>query len=136
MDPWSNCQYTINVPNNVPTKFEDNFIPVFYEKLPDHEKYLAALESKLQKLRSNPHVLKQLTAKKEFYMRQLLTEDSTPIALSSLETPIPDSPILRSILPQKQAIHEGELVEFIKYDQLSTEKEHSNNQDELNSERN
>lgn len=51
MDPWKNCQTPqpqteANIANNqISPKFEDNFEPVpgTYVKLPDHEKYLAAL---------------------------------------------------------------------------------------------
>lgn len=48
MDPWKTCQTLppqIEASNPSSTKFEDNFEPVTgtYVKLPDHEKYLAAL---------------------------------------------------------------------------------------------
>lgn len=48
MDPWKTCQTLppqIEASNQSSTKFEDNFEPVTgtYVKLPDHEKYLAAL---------------------------------------------------------------------------------------------
>ncbi|KAH1016734.1 hypothetical protein HUJ04_007910 [Dendroctonus ponderosae] len=80
------------------------------------------LESKLKKIKSDPNVLRQLTATKEAYMRQLLCEETVPdLVQISFENPISDSLLLRTIVPQRQALNQGEVVEFIKYDQLLLE---------------
>lgn len=57
-------------------------------------------------------------------MQQLLcgienctTEDDT------LETPVPNSTILRAIAPEKQALTTGELVDLVNYDQLVEDSE-------------
>lgn len=42
MDPWT-CQTHVTDFDKKITKFEDDFIPVINEKLPDHETYLAVL---------------------------------------------------------------------------------------------
>ncbi|XP_076269463.1 uncharacterized protein LOC143202058 isoform X2 [Rhynchophorus ferrugineus] len=122
MDPWS-CQTHVTDFDKKITKFEDDFIPLINnDKLPDHEAYLAILESKLRKIKSDPNVLRQLAAKKEGFMLQLLNEEhSYSVEQSHLDEPIPNSQILRTLLPQKQALNQGEVVELIKYDQLSSE---------------
>lgn len=38
-----------------------------------------------------------------------------------LDEPINNSHLLRTFLPQKQALNQGEVVELVKYDQLSNE---------------
>ncbi|KAJ8916870.1 hypothetical protein NQ315_005877 [Exocentrus adspersus] len=119
MDPWSTCQTNVTISEIVLTKFEDNFIPGTTDnKLPDSEQYLAILEEKLKKLKNDPKVLAQLTAKKEYCMQQLLAGAVQVEEAIELEETIPNSSILRTIAPQKQALTQGEIVEFIKYDQL------------------
>lgn len=55
-------------------------------------------------------------------MQQLLCGDSTFVEVGfDLDEPVNNSQILRTILPQKQALNQGEIVELVKYDQLSNE---------------
>lgn len=54
-------------------------------------------------------------------MRQLLggeIEIEEDIAL--LETPVQNSAVLRTVLPHKQALTEGEVVSLLKHDQLNS----------------
>ena len=39
---------------------------------------------------------------------------------NDLDTPVGNSQLIRTILPQKQALNKGEVVELINYDQLET----------------
>lgn len=55
-------------------------------------------------------------------MLQLLNEETNYSGEQSfLDEPVSNSQILRTLLPQKQALNQGEVVELIKYDQLSSE---------------
>ncbi|KAJ8959113.1 hypothetical protein NQ318_022370 [Aromia moschata] len=119
MDPWSTCQANVTLPEIPITKFEDNFTPNISDKLPDHEEYLAILEAKLKKLKSDPSVVAQLAAKREACMRDLLTSAAyVEEELIELEEPVSNSQLLRTIAPQKQALTQGEVVSLVKYDQL------------------
>ncbi|KAB0793088.1 hypothetical protein PPYR_12708 [Photinus pyralis] len=136
MDPWSctnqtdflwsnstsRSTYQLGLPHGDksegPNGFEDNFKPLVSDTLPDSQAYLAGLETKLAKLKSDPNVLQQLAEKREACLRQLLLTNSESDTDISLDTPIEPSPILRTIAPSKQALTEGELVTLIQYDQL------------------
>ncbi|KAJ8946790.1 hypothetical protein NQ314_008773 [Rhamnusium bicolor] len=119
MDPWMTCQTNVTVQEIPITKFEDNFTPTINDKLPDSEQYLAVLEEKLKKIKNDPRLLAQLTAKKEACMQQLLNSAiHLDEEIIELEESIPHSQILRTIAPQKQALNQGEIVELVKYDQL------------------
>lgn len=50
-----------------------------------------------------------------------------------LDEPIPSSQILRAIAPQKQALNQGEVIEFVKYDQLDNDSDSSVNQSSTDS---
>lgn len=76
-------------------------------------------ETRLQKLKSNPDVLRQLAEKREACMRQLLQENYIyEEEILQFEEPIEDSPILRAVAPHRQALTHGETVELVRYDQL------------------
>lgn len=74
----------------------------------------------MEKIRSDPNFLRQLAQKREDCMQALLNSDSVDEILD-LDTPIENSTILRTILPQRQALTQGELVELVHYDQLIEE---------------
>ncbi|KAK4874092.1 hypothetical protein RN001_013452 [Aquatica leii] len=124
MDPWnnlphqqlSNLSYSIKSDNCF--EFEDNFKPLVCDTLPDSKEYLASLEKKLAKLKSDPNVLQQLTAKREACMQQLLKNDYDSNVNDSLDTPIEHSTLLRTLAPERQALTQGERVTLIQYDQL------------------
>ncbi|CAH1183049.1 unnamed protein product [Ceutorhynchus assimilis] len=96
-DPWP---ITPKKNNTKITKFEDNFAPT--PKLPDHAQYLAILEAKLRKLKSDPDFLRQLQEKREACLRRLLDSD-LQLSFDSLS--------------------QEEAVELIKYDQLTRSQE-------------
>lgn len=152
MDPWSTCQTllksSVNGTETVVLAFEDNFKPLVRHSLPDSAEYLAILgknnrliasfhqvfttlwfvlsaETRLEKLKSDPDVLRQLAEKREACMRQLLS-NGEPIYADAeenlrLEEPIEESAILRAVAPHKQALTHGETVELVQYDQLANE---------------
>ncbi|KRT83773.1 hypothetical protein AMK59_3564 [Oryctes borbonicus] len=115
MDPWNNSK---SIDEACPNEFEDNFVPEI-TKLPDSEKYLAILEEKLTKIKSNPNVMEQLAKKREECLNQLLSEPEYDCSRDlSLDEPIESTTIMRTIMPQKQALTQGEIVELLKYDRL------------------
>ncbi|KAF5270712.1 hypothetical protein FQA39_LY01450 [Lamprigera yunnana] len=124
MDPWATFREQVieanpSVNSDNYFKFEDNFKPLVSDTLPDSKEYLAALENKLAKLKSDPNILKQLADKREACMQQLLSADyNTVVGEQSFDTPVENSTILRTIAPEKQALTEGERVTLIEYDQL------------------
>lgn len=77
------------------------------------------IEEKLNKIKSNPNVIEQLTKKKEECLNQLL---NGPEYIHSddlvLDEPVESTAIMRTILPQKQALTQGEIVELLKYERL------------------
>lgn len=77
-----------------------------------------SLENRLKKLKSDSDVLGQLTARREACLQQLLNGDINLEENLTLEAPLSNSALLRTILPQKQALTQGEIVQFAKYDQL------------------
>lgn len=54
-------------------------------------------------------------------MQALLNSDNLNDELLDFDTPVENSAILRTILPQRQALTQGELVELVQYDQLIEE---------------
>ncbi|XP_074032000.1 uncharacterized protein isoform X2 [Leptinotarsa decemlineata] len=108
--------------NTTITKFEDNFTIISNNKLPDSEQYLAILEEKLRKIKNDPNIIAQLSAKKEACMQQLLSgPEEIDEEILNLDEPVSSSQILRTIAPQKQALNHGEIVELVKHDQLKKE---------------
>lgn len=79
------------------------------------------LEEKLHKIKSSPNILRQLAEKREDCMRELMKSEDFPDETLTLDIPIENSTILRTLLPQRQALTQGELVELVKYDQLVDE---------------
>ncbi|KAF2897342.1 hypothetical protein ILUMI_08837 [Ignelater luminosus] len=129
MDPWINCETSFTSNVEVPEKskkdffsFEDNFKPLVSDTLPDSKEYLAILESKLNKLKSDPNVLEQLSKKREACMQQLLSGvSSCAVEDDTLDTPCKDSAILRTLAPEKQALTQGERVPLVEYNELVNE---------------
>lgn len=78
-------------------------------------------EAKLNKLKSDPNVLRNLTAKREACMQQLLSGEIQLPEDSSLEAPLANSALLRTVFPHKQGLIQAEVVEFVKYDELKNE---------------
>ncbi|GJQ80116.1 hypothetical protein Trydic_g19397 [Trypoxylus dichotomus] len=118
MDPWNNSKGDDD--KACPKQFEDNFVPEI-TKLPDSEKYLAALEEKLHKIKLNPNVIEQLAQKREECLNQLLNGPECARSDDlSLDEPVESTAIMRTIMPQKQALTQGEIVELLKYDRLES----------------
>lgn len=101
-------------------KFEDNFDAPL-QRLPDSDEYLETLEKKLAKIRRDPDVVKQLSAKREQCMIELL-ENTDTLQYSTFEEPIDNSHsfIYRSFYPQRVAIKRGEIIGLVKNDQFNT----------------
>lgn len=91
--------------------------------------YYYVPEEKLRKIRSDPDVLKQLAAKREACMQQLLLADAHYDSEETLEldAPVTTSHIVRALYPERQAISQGEVVELVKYDQLTNDDDDSEN---------
>mgnify|MGYP005983910361 FL=1 len=53
-------------------------------------------------------------------MQNLLNGETHFEENNDLDTPVGNSQLIRTILPQKQALNKGEVVELINYDQLET----------------
>lgn len=81
------------------------------------------LENKLQKLKNDPDILRQLREKREACMQQLLQGTDFDQDNSELEAPVNASAILRAIAPERQALTSGEIVELVKYDLLNPEED-------------
>lgn len=79
------------------------------------------LEAKLQKLKSDPDVLRNLAARREACMQQLLRGEIQLEEDSVLETPLTNSVLIRTVFPHKQGLTQAEVVEFVKYDELVKE---------------
>uniref|UniRef100_A0A182S5H4 Uncharacterized protein n=1 Tax=Anopheles maculatus TaxID=74869 RepID=A0A182S5H4_9DIPT len=114
-------------------EFEDNFIPEQPplnprepqdNRLPDSDNYLAALEKRLHRLRSNPNVLQQLAERREACMQSLLGGNITlrTDADLELEEPVNSNELLRFIRPE-QALSQAEVVQLVQHDQLQLEAE-------------
>ncbi|RZC43338.1 sepiapterin reductase [Asbolus verrucosus] len=137
MDPWGvshieqETDNTVDAEEKRPSglKFEDNFTPTVRDTLPDSEQYLAILEKKLRDIKNDPNVLRQLTEKKEACMQNLLNSEFQFEEADGLDSPLGQSQLLRTILPQKQALIKGEIVGLIDYDHLdSSESEKESDQ--------
>ncbi|KAG4078393.1 hypothetical protein HA402_013103 [Bradysia odoriphaga] len=104
------------------TTFEDNFTSTSTEKLPDSEEYLESLEKKLNKLKTNTSVLKQLTDRREECMEKLLNGTIDLPTNSDLDfddsSNRPVLQLVRHIIPE-QALNTTELVHIIKHDHLA-----------------
>lgn len=109
--------------------FEDNFEPAVGGdqqqprdgRLPDSDSYLAALERRLRRIRTNPTVLEQLAERREACMQQLLN-DSTASSYDQLDDSITNHELLRFIRPE-QALSVAELAHLVKHDHLEGEQE-------------
>jgi len=128
MDPWLeiNDKETSETTLDVFTSFEDNFTnqnSTEFNKLPDSDQYLAILESKLERIKNDPNILSQLSKKREACINQLLQSDQQYKEDSELDENINPSSVLKFIAPQKIGLNQGEIVDFIQYDQLKTEDE-------------
>lgn len=156
MDPWRIFEQKLEAEDDKAVEwlqksehkleFEDNFEPPKSDRLPDSDEYLALLgllkkkhsfpfsheqfffcsEAKLEKIRSDPNFLRQLAQKREDCMQALLNSDNLSEEIINLDTPVENSAILRTILPQRQALTQGELFELVQYDQLINESDISN----------
>lgn len=62
-------------------------------------------------------------------MQALINSDNISDEIIDLDTPVENSTILRTILPQRQALTQGELVELVHYDQLIEESDNQNIED-------
>lgn len=78
------------------------------------------LENKLQKIKNDPNVLKQLSEKREACMSQLLNGDVN-CEQDNLDTPVTSSSFLRAVAPERQALTTGEVAGLLKYDRLGEE---------------
>ncbi|XP_055543876.1 uncharacterized protein LOC129729376 [Wyeomyia smithii] len=142
-DPWSSNSNTSSSEisqrddSDSPfLKFEDNFEPPKAPeqniqqpqegRLPDSDNYLAVLERKLKRLKTNPSVLQQLAERREVCMQHLLNDsafgrsDPSDLELLELEEPVNNYELLRFIKPE-QALSVAELVNLVKYDHLESD---------------
>lgn len=139
-DPWSSTTGSSDSSNGKPNaaslQFEDNFEPTVVHsnggdnqqprdgRLPDSDSYLAALERRLRRIRSNPTVLQQLAERREACMQHLLSDNSSTPARGNpeldLDEPVNNHELLRFIRPE-QALSVAELVHLVKYDHLEQE---------------
>lgn len=113
-------------------EFEDNFIPQQLpplnprepqdNRLPDSENYLATLEKRLNRVKTNPTVLQQLVERREAFMQSLLGGSTTlrSEADLELEEPVNNIELLRFIRPE-QALSQAEIVQLVQHDQLQLE---------------
>lgn len=113
-------------------EFEDNFNPPQLpplnprepqdNRLPDSDNYLAALEKRLHRLKTNPTVLQQLAERREACMQSLLGGSTTlrSDAELVLEEPVTNIELLRFIRPE-QALSQAEIVQLVQHDHLQLE---------------
>lgn len=125
MSAWVDDQVVIDI-NEIDRKFEDNFVPKSeFQKLDDSEEYLKILENRLQKIKKNPTVLKQLKEKREELFDNLLNSSTTRITTDKdieLEESIEANKIISHLIPeQPQTV--GEIAHLIKHDQLDLQKQ-------------
>lgn len=142
-DPWSSGSSDSNNDATAPTslQFEDNFEPSGHTtvvvssasssdiqqprdgRLPDSDSYLALLERRLKRIKTNPTVLQQLAERREACLQHLLNDSSVAIRGDSelaLDEPVNHHELLRFIRPE-QALSVAELVHIVKYDHLEQE---------------
>lgn len=131
VDPW--CNASSDPSDATQLQFEDNFEPPAVVRdsqqqpqdgrLPDSDSYLATLERRLKRIKSNPTVLQQLAERREACMQQLLNDTSAAASNGNYdeqleyETPAFNHELLRIIRPE-QALSAAELVHLVKYDHL------------------
>lgn len=141
-DPWCNPN-----PGSEPSdatqqqlQFEDNFEPSSavpdQQRLADSDTYLAALERRLKRIKTNPTVLQQLAERREACMQQLLNDTSSVAASNNnsydqLDEPVFNHELLRIIRPE-QAISAAELAHLVKHDHLAEEHEDEQQQHNQN----
>ncbi|EFA08712.1 hypothetical protein TcasGA2_TC006383 [Tribolium castaneum] len=89
MDPWGSAG---NEPTVVESRFEDNFVPSVRDTLPDSDQYLATLEKRLRDIKNDPDFLKQLRAKREACLQNLLNGETQFERDDDLDAPVNNSP--------------------------------------------
>lgn len=108
------------------TNFEDDFVPKKeFQKLDDSEEYLKILENRLNKIKKNPTVLRQLKEKREELVGNLLNSSTTRITTEKdfeLEEPIESNKIISHLVPQ-QPQTAGEIAHLVKHDELDLQKQ-------------
>lgn len=129
-DPWCNPNPSSDaICSAVQLQFEDNFEPTAVGdqqqprdgRLPDSDSYLAALERRLRRLRTNPTVLQQLAERREACMQQLLNDSAAASQnYDQLDEPVFNHELLRIIRPE-QALSAAELAHLLKHDHLEGE---------------
>lgn len=139
-DPWCNPNPASSEPSDATQQlqFEDNFEPSADQqqqpqegRLPDSDSYLAALERRLKRIKTNPTVLQQLAERREACMQQLLNDNSAASSISydQLDEPVFNHELLRIIRPE-QAKTVLELAHLVKHDHLEREQEDEQNQNQ------
>lgn len=143
-DPWCNPNPASSEPSDATQQlqFEDNFEPSAVPdqqqqqpqdgRLADSDSYLAALERRLKRIKTNPTVLQQLTERREACMQQLLNDSSAAsYNYDQLDEPVFNHELLRIIRPE-QAISAAELAHLVKHDHLEGEHEEEQQQQNQN----
>lgn len=132
-DPWCNPNPASSEPSDATQQlqFEDNFEPSTVPdlqqpqegRLADSDSYLAALERRLKRIKTNPTVLQQLAERREACMQQLLNDSSAASnSYDQLDEPVFNHELLRIIRPE-QALSAAELAHLVKHDHLEGEHE-------------
>lgn len=143
-DPWCNPNPASSEPSDATQQlqFEDNFEPSAVPdqqqqqpqtngRLPDSDSYLAALERRLKRIKTNPTVLQQLAERREACMQQLLNDSSAASNnYDQLDEPVFNHELLRIIRPE-QALSAAELAHLVKHDHLEGE-QHEEEQQQQN----
>lgn len=142
-DPWCNPNPASSEPSDATQQlqFEDNFEPSAVPdqhqpqtngRLPDSDSYLAALERRLKRIKTNPTVLQQLAERREACMQQLLNDSSAASNnYDQLDEPVFNHELLRIIRPE-QALSAAELAHLVKHDHLEGEHEEEQQQQNQN----
>uniref|UniRef100_A0A1Q3FB14 Uncharacterized protein n=1 Tax=Culex tarsalis TaxID=7177 RepID=A0A1Q3FB14_CULTA len=145
-DPWCNpnptsAETSDAILSAAQLQFEDNFEPAVGDqqqqprdgRLPDSDSYLAALERRLKRIKTNPTVLQQLAERREACMQHLLNDDTAAASTryDQLDEPVFNHELLRIIRPE-QALSAAELAHLVKHDHLEGEnqEEHQQQQQE------
>uniref|UniRef100_A0A1Q3FF85 Uncharacterized protein n=1 Tax=Culex tarsalis TaxID=7177 RepID=A0A1Q3FF85_CULTA len=132
-DPWCNpnptsAETSDAILSAAQLQFEDNFEPAVGDqqqqpqdgRLPDSDSYLAALERRLKRIKTNPTVLQQLAERREACMQHLLNDDTASTRYDQLDEPVFNHELLRIIRPE-QALSAAELAHLVKHDHLEGE---------------
>lgn len=143
-DPW--CNPSSDDPSDAISstvaaqlQFEDNFEPAVGDqqprdgRLPDSDIYLAALERRLKRIKTNPTVLQQLVERREACMQQLLNDNAAAPVYEELDEPVFNHELLRIIRPE-QALSAAELAHLVKHDHCEGENQEEQQQQDLNKE--